>query len=61
MFSIAYVGILQVCVERNIAWMVGGEDGGVGKNTWTRLKSSKKNFLLVWRLNIVKQQLFVES
>lgn len=25
------------------------------------VKSSKKNILLVWRLNIVKQQLFVES
>ena len=30
MFYIAYMG-LQVCVEWNIAWVVEGGDGGVGK------------------------------
>lgn len=36
MFYIAYVGILQVCVEWNIAWVVEGGDGGVGKKNTLR-------------------------
>lgn len=31
MFYIGYVGILQICGEWNIAWVVEGGDGGVGK------------------------------